>query len=233
MGNSSIPHKKGFYYDPRLKILQILLTTLLAFALGGEYTGVFLFAAVVVFALANRLYGIAAKFTAVYTLLFLVAQIVPLFFASMLHLFFLRIISISLSMVILYQTTDITELINALQNMRLPMCIVLPFAIILRFIPSLRQDITYIRQGMQTRGIGLTPRQLMFHPAQVYEGFLVPLLMRVLMTATELSASAETRGISFPCPKTHYRNIRFGAKDTVILFGMMAVYTAIIIYAFL
>ena len=66
------------------------------------------------------------------------------------------------------------------------------------------------------------------HPAQTYEGFLVPVLMRILMTATELSASAETRGISYPCKKTNYIAVRFRFRDGILLTVMIVLYAAVI-----
>lgn len=99
---------------------------------------------------------------------------------------------------------------------------------VLRFLPSLKQDVLYIKQGMKTRGVGLSFWRIVSHPAQTYEGFLVPILMRLLMTATELSASAETRGISYPCEKTHYILVDFRLRDSILLIGMLALFAVII-----
>ena len=59
-------------------------------------------------------------------------------------------------------------------------------------------------------------------------GFLIPILMRLLMTATELSASAETRGISYPCEKTHYILVDFRLRDSILLIGMLALFAVVI-----
>ena len=104
----------------------------------------------------------------------------------------------------------------------------IPIAIILRFLPSLKQDAIYIKQGMKTRGVGLSFWRVLSHPAQTYEGFLIPILMRLLMTATELSASAETRGISYPCKKTHYILVDFRLRDGLLLIGMLALFAVVI-----
>ena len=53
-------------------------------------------------------------------------------------------------------------------------------------------------------------------------------LMRLLMTATELSASAETRGISYPCEKTHYILVDFRLRDSILLIGMLALFAVVI-----
>lgn len=98
----------------------------------------------------------------------------------------------------------------------------------MRFLPSLKQDAIYIKQGMKTRGVGLSFWRVLSHPAQTYEGFLIPILMRLLMTATELSASAETRGISYPCKKTHYILVDFRLRDGLLLIGMLALFAVVI-----
>lgn len=120
------------------------------------------------------------------------------------------------------------DFIEALPQGYIPQAIVIPVAIILRFLPSLKQDVLYIKQGMKTRGVGLSFWRIVSHPAQTYEGFLIPILMRLLMTATELSASAETRGISYPCEKTHYILVDFRLRDSILLIGMLALFAVVI-----
>lgn len=196
--------KHGVYYDSRIKLLLIPLPSALAFALGGGLTGLLLFGVVCLFALLSGLWKTSIKFAIVYIVLLVLAQVLPIHLSSVITFFLLRILTIALALNILFQTTEISELIAALQASHIPQAIVIPVAIILRFLPSLKQDVLYIKQGMKTRGVGLSFWRIVSHPAQTYEGFLIPILMRLLMTATELSASAETRGISYPCEKTHY-----------------------------
>ena len=220
--------KHGVYYDSRIKLLLILLTSALAFALGGGLTGLLLFGVVCLFALLSGLWKTSIKVAIVYIVLLMLAQVLPIHLSSVITFFLLRILTIALALNILFQTTEISELIAALQASHIPQAIVIPVAIILRFLPSLKQDVLYIKQGMKTRGVGLSFWRIVSHPAQTYEGFLVPILMRLLMTATELSASAETRGISYPCEKTHYILVDFRLRDSILLIGMLALFAVII-----
>ena len=224
--------KHGVYYDSRIKLLLILLTSALAFALafalGGGLTGLLLFGVVSLFALLSGLWKTSIKFAIVYIVLLVLAQVLPIHLSSVITFFLLRILTIALALNILFQTTEISELIAALQASHIPQAIVIPVAIILRFLPSLKQDVLYIKQGMKTRGVGLSFWRIVSHPAQTYEGFLIPILMRLLMTATELSASAETRGISYPCEKTHYILVDFRLRDSILLIGMLALFAVVI-----
>ncbi len=215
-------------YDSRVKILLILFTSAMAFSVGGGHAGILLFGIVALFALIAGLWKTSIKFAAVYLILFLLAGKVPLHVSSVITFFILRIITIAFALSILFQTTEIAELIAALRASHIPQTIVIPFAIMLRFLPSIKQDIVYIRQGMKTRGMGVSFRRILTHPAQTYEGFLVPVLMRILMTASELSASAETRGISYPCEKTNYLSVKFRLRDVVLLTVMLAFFALVI-----
>lgn len=217
---------RGLNYDPRVKLILVLLTSALAFSLGGGHSGLLLFGVVCFFALIAGLLSTSLKFTVVYVGLFMLAGVLPIHLSSMITFFLLRLITIAFALSILFQTTEIAELIASLRASHIPQVIVLPLAIILRFLPSVRQDVIYIKQGMKTRGVGLTFWRVICHPAQTYEGFLIPILMRLLMTANELSASAETRGISYPCKKTNYISVDFRFRDGALLtvmLGLMAV----------
>ena len=218
----------GIYYDPRIKLLLSLITSALAFSLSGELAGLLLFGVVLLFAVLSGLLRSGIVFTLIYTGLFLLAQILPVHLSSVITFFFLRIITVSLALNTLFKTTEISELISSLRASRVPQVIVLPTAIILRFLPSLKQDAVYIKQGMKTRGFALSFSSVIRHPVQTYECFLVPILMRILMTATELSASAETRGISYPCEKTHYKIVRFRLRDTFLLIFMIVLMAGVI-----
>ena len=218
----------GLSYDPRVKLLLILFTSALAFSLGGGHSGLLLFGVVCLFALIAGLITTTVGFVAVYLGLFLLAGVLPIHLSSVITFFLLRIITIAFALNILFQTTEIAELIASLRASHIPQIIIIPLAIILRFLPSVKQDVIYIKQGMKTRGVGLSFWRVIFHPVQTYEGFLVPILMRLLMTATELSASAETRGISYPCEKTNYISVDFRRKDGALLIGMIVLMAVVI-----
>lgn len=162
--------KHGVYYDSRIKLLLILLTSALAFTLGGGL-GLLLFGVVCLFALLSGLWKTSIKFAIVYIVLLVLAQVLPIHLSSVITFFLLRILTIALALNILFQTTEISELIAALRARCIPQAIVIPVAIILRFLPSLKQDVLYIKQGMKTRGVGLSFWRIVSHPAQTYEGF--------------------------------------------------------------
>lgn len=206
--------KKGVsivYLDPRVKLLQVLFTGVFTFSIGSRVTGVVLFAVSLLFLLMGGKLKTGMKILAIYLGLSFLSSLVPAGFGSMIEVFWLRMLTLITALVAFYSTTQVSELISALRKMHLPQVVVVSLAVTLRFFPSIRQDLVYIRQGMKTRGLKLSLRR----PAQLYEGFVVPLLMRVLATASELSASAETRGISSPEPKTSFVHVRMRPIDVL------------------
>lgn len=58
--------KHGVYYDSRIKLLLILLTSALAFALGGGLTGLLLFGVVCLFALLSGLWKTSTEWVRIF-----------------------------------------------------------------------------------------------------------------------------------------------------------------------
>lgn len=223
----NIKRKIGIYIDPRVYLFQIALSGTLAFILYGELAGTLLFAAMLATALLSGKIKTAFYFCIAFTAFSVFIFLVPL--AGSFFSFFTRFMPLTLGVCILMQTTEVTQLITSLENMRLPPQIILPLSVMLRFFPSLIQDASYIRQAMKTRGIGIA--RMVAHPMQTYEFFVIPMLMRVLLTANELAASAETRGLSINCTKTQFLIVKMRVFDYILLVTMLFMYCFIIKFA--
>ena len=219
----------GVRYDPRIKLLQVLLVGILIFVLTGKKYEISLFLSVFTFAMLSGLFKTGIKFLVIYSGLFLAAEISPLFIATTIHYFVLCFITIAFAALNLAKTTDISEILAALHNMKIPYYINIPLAVILRFFPTIKQDIICIRQGIKTRGMDISVLGVLKHPFKIYEMMIIPLLMRILSTATELAASVETRGLGISCKKTSYTEIHFSIFDALLLIAMVTFYTVIIV----
>lgn len=221
--------QNGIRYDPRIKLFQVLIIGGLVFTLTGKKYEVLLFLSVFVYGMISGIYKTCFKFLALYIVLFMVAEISPLFISTTIHYFFLCFITLTLATINMIRTSEISEVLASLQNMKIPYYINIPLAVILRFFPTLKQDITCIKQGIKTRGIDISFLGFLKNPFKVYEMMLIPMLMRMLCTATELSASVETRGLGVSCKKTSYTEVKFRMLDMLLLVIMMVFYLAIII----
>lgn len=221
--------RHGIRYDSRIKLLQVFLVGILVFILTGKKYEILLFLSVFVFAMLSGMFKTGVKFLLFYGGLFFLAEISPLFIATTIHYFVLCFVTIIFAALNLLRTTEISEILAALHNMKIPYYINIPLAVILRFFPTVKQDVVCIRQGIKTRGIDISILGILKHPFKIYEMMLIPILMRMLSTATELAASVETRGLGASCEKTSYIEVHFSVIDTLFLITMIAFYVVIVI----
>ncbi|MGG1657966.1 energy-coupling factor transporter transmembrane component T [Brevibacillus sp. NRS-1366] len=107
------------------------------------------------------------------------------------------------------------KLLASLQKLKIPESILLTFTIALRFFPILRTESKIIGENAKIRGISFKQPKNWLHLQQMFEYAIIPLLMRTIRLADDLSASATTRGIDAPCQKTSHYEIAFRPKDAV------------------
>lgn len=111
------------------------------------------------------------------------------------------------------RSTETSELISALQNMRLPKGVIISLAVAFRFLPTVRHEFWYIKNTMKLRGVGIGWKSLLRHPLKTMEYALVPLLMRSMKIAEDLAASALTRGLDRETKRTSHKEVRLRAHD--------------------
>jgi energy-coupling factor transport system permease protein len=118
--------------------------------------------------------------------------------------------------IFLVRTTSVTEIICALETMKAPNQIVIPFAVAVRFIPSIQEDFSCLKDSLRVRNIRVSIWSFFRHPIQTIEYILVPILIRSYKISEELSASAMLRGLDSGKPKTILHTIKFGIQDFII-----------------
>lgn len=82
-------------------------------------------------------------------------------------------------------TTRLGELACALQAMRVPANVSVGVCVAFRFLPTMGREFSAVADAMKTRGIALTPRSVVRHPAKTAEHFLVPVIARLGQIADE------------------------------------------------
>ncbi len=116
--------------------------------------------------------------------------------------FLLRKMSPLIGVILLsLKSMSVSELMAGLQKLRCPKSTSLALAIALRFIPTIRQELSQIKDAMRTRGVPLTLSTFLKAPALTAEYMLVPFMMRCVKVADELAAAAVTRAIENPAPR--------------------------------
>jgi energy-coupling factor transport system permease protein len=102
----------------------------------------------------------------------------------------------------LMATTKVGDLVSAMQRLRIPKVIIIPFTVTLRFFPTAREEFAAIRDAARLRGLGFS-----------MERTLVPMMLRCANIAEELSAASVTRGIESPKKRTSMGELRLGPPD--------------------
>lgn len=118
-------------------------------------------------------------------------------------------------------TTRISSLITAMQHLGIPQKITITLAAALRFIPTAFEELKNIRDAMKMRGINITLKNLLTRPGPVFEGAVIPLMLRSATIAEELSVSSITRGLDSDRKRTSIESLHFGLPDIIAVSGML------------
>ena len=109
-------------------------------------------------------------------------------------------------------TTPPGQLSAALSKIHIPTPVILGLLVVFRFFPTMKAELKGVRQSMKNRRL-TGPVQVLRHPAVTCEYVLVPMLLRCLQTADQLSVSAIARGAQAPGVRGSYYARKMHAAD--------------------
>ena len=127
---------------------------------------------------------------------------------------------------IVISTTKVSEFLSAMNRIHAPQKLVIPLAVMLRYIPTIQEDWRFIKDAMRMRDVSPSLKGLLTHPGITVECIYVPLMMAASKAADELSIASITRGIENPKPRTCLVQIHIGLMDIAAVFcfaGALAV----------
>lgn len=152
-------------------------------------------------------------------------------FALYMMIYFLsRMTLIAMFGAYITRTTQISEMIEALNRMKIPRSISIPFSVLLRFAPTMRHEVKALKENMKIRGVIKSEFFILLHPIKYVEYTLVPLLMRMIKVSDELSASALIRGLDSDEKRITLTELRFRKADLLIgLLGALMIILVIVI----
>ena len=216
--------KRGLWLDPRTKILLLLICVLSAmFAPSLQYEFVF----VVVIGLLGVICGrwkYALKGILFYALVYLFTILVMGNMTGSLRTMFIAFLGLfhkvypcgMLSGIVL-STTKVSEFLSAMNRIHAPKKLVIPLAVMLRYIPTIREDWHFIKDAMKMRDVSPSFKGLVTNPAMTVDCIYVPLMMAASKAAGELSIASVTRGIENPKPRTCFVQIHFRVTDGLMI----------------
>lgn len=127
-------------------------------------------------------------------------------------------------------TTKVGEFLSAMTRLHVPKKLTIPIAVMLRYLPTIREDWHYIRDAMRLRDVSPTLWDFLKVPALTVNCIYVPLLTVASKAADELSIASVTRGIENPKPRTCLINIRMQWADLLALAVFAAFLSAEIVW---
>ena len=114
-------------------------------------------------------------------------------------------------------TSRIQALLTALKSLRLPFCIYIPGAVMIRFIPTFMNDIRQVAETLKIRGYRLGFGEMFRHPLMMLRLMFTPLLFRSLRTSEELGIAAELKGLEAGGRFVPFRGGAWTRRDTALV----------------
>lgn len=221
--------QKGLWLDPRTKILLLLLCV---FAAMSAPSLLYEFGLVVVIGILGICCGkwkYALKGVVFYALVYLLTVWVVSSMTGTLRTMFVAFLGLfhkvypcgMLSGIVL-STTKVSEFLSAMNRIHAPKKLVIPLAVMLRYIPTIGEDWRYIKDAMKMRDVSPSLKGLVTNPGMTVDCIYVPLMMAASKAADELSIASVTRGIENPEPRTCLVQIRFGIADGIVVLLFLA-----------
>lgn len=220
--------------DPRIKLILLPVVGFVSFFISDT---ILLFG-LIVFAFCLYIYSClvrkALHFILIFTVLLCIEPVLGKIYTAnivfaiyMLIYFVSRMTLIAMFGSYIINTTSVSEMLEALNKMRIPRSISIPFSVLLRFAPTIKIEFKALKENMKIRGI-LTGRYfLLLHPIKYIEYALVPLLMRMIKISDELSVSALIRGLDSNEKRITLTELRFRIID--LLFGLLGVLVIVLV----
>lgn len=223
------PYRGTALLDPRCKGLLLILLGFVSYFVNGEAVSLILVLGFALFVSLGNGAKWAAKMVVSYavvsilsTLLKYVSIPVLSVMMSVFGVTILKFIPIVMVGNWILRTTNMDDLMVALQKMRLPQSITIPLVVMFRYIPTLGIEYRMIRNTMDIRGISDTLWKRITRPIATVEYILIPLLMRCLKVTDELAASGTTRGLELEEKRYALREIRFSLPEYLMtITGML------------
>lgn len=224
---------RAFRPDPRAKLALLLLWAVAVFLSPGLWFEALLMLLSVALGIAlgkGRLaLGMLGLYAVMMACMLATAQLDTGVLKTMLSSFFMlvrKVFPCGLLAAVIVSTTHVNEFMSAFSRMRVPRQVTIPLAVMLRYVPAIREDWRFISDAMRMRGVNASLAGFLRRPGMTVECLYVPLMMSASNVADELSMASVARGIENPAQRTCYTHIEFRASDGLLVAAGVAVVVA-------
>lgn len=125
----------------------------------------------------------------------------------------------SISFYLVKKTVTVGAYISAFTAMCLPGVVVIPMAVMFRFIPTMTEEWQAVSQALRLRGLEATGINSILHPVRLLEYLLVPVFGGV----NEMLVAFMARGFDKDWSRTNYLELKLGVLDWVLIPASLAV----------
>ncbi|UTD12006.1 energy-coupling factor transporter transmembrane protein EcfT [Treponema denticola] len=234
--------KKRTILDPRTIVFLNIMLSLITTVSSSISANIFIFLVSLGIVCLFKMYKKAAK----YIFIFFLALALPFGIKALSGLpiqFLINSVSLIamgvqkflpflMAAMVIFNKVDTKSLVSSLNKMKLPKGIMLGFTVAVRFLPTIKKEMTIITNSMKMRGIEIVTKNIFFHPIQSLEYALVPVLFRATSLADDMTAAALVKGAESPKTSAELFKIKFGIIDYVFALSSIFVVGAAIIFDF-
>lgn len=133
--------------------------------------------------------------------------------------FFLYRFTIILILVDLMRSYSTGHLVAALLKLRIPIKVIIPLAIALRYFPDFTESMSNIRDSMKIRKFKVG----WLHPYNSFRYLTIPLIHKALNTASDIAESVTTKGIEYQGQRSCYHEVSFKMQDVLVLLAFLSI----------
>lgn len=119
--------------------------------------------------------------------------------------------------------------LEVLSSMRIPKIAGISAVILFRFFPTIRYELTAIRNSLKFRGVGTHPAGILLHPYRNFKLTLIPLLIRTVKISEEMAAAAIVRGVTADNTVTSFEKVQWRKRDTAAFVPGLALFLSFIV----
>ena len=226
MGGAS--SRRGLWLDPRTKILLLLFCILSAMMAPSLFYELGLVVLIGLLGVCFGKWKYAWKGVLFYALIVLLTLWIMdtmtgtwrTMFIAFLGLFH-KVYPCGMLSGIVLSTTKVSEFLSAMNRIHAPKKLVIPLAVMLRYVPTIQEDWRFIKDAMRMREVQFGTKKFWQNPAALIEYRFIPLMISVVKIGDDLSAAALTRGLDNPVRRTNITKVGFTGWDllTVLIAG--------------
>jgi energy-coupling factor transport system permease protein len=203
------------------KFCVLLCTIFSAFVLVSTVATITFFLFLLLLLVLEGYHRAAVSQTCFFLALFILLQLNSrfdmngIFFSAFYFHMIWRMIPVLMSLQMIMKTPP-GEIAAALLKIGIPNKAVLMVVVIFRFAPTVSSEFSAVLEGMKCRGL-LSTKAIVNSPVATLEYAIVPLLLKSLNVADELSVSAVVRGVEKPGRKSSYYRNEIGRNDVICI----------------